>query len=156
MPIWEKRKNICLMKRGGSMTPAVAWSVVALFVFAFRLASLKKFATCAALFALGFVDALTPWTRPGGFARPGIKKTGPRALDKKKAPRGACFYVIISIPGISFFIAWMRSSAYLPSLVIHPLTVHLLCVLMLDSSFAICFFSAAICFFISFAVVSML
>lgn len=56
--IWEKQKNIYLMKRAGSMTPAVVWSVAALFVCACRLASLKKFATCAALFALGFVDAL--------------------------------------------------------------------------------------------------
>lgn len=48
------------MKRGGSMMPAVAWSVVVLFVCACHLASLKRFATCAALFAPGFVDALTP------------------------------------------------------------------------------------------------
>lgn len=58
---WEKQKNICLMKRAGSMTPAVALSVVVLFVCACRLASLKKFVTCAALSALGFVDALTLW-----------------------------------------------------------------------------------------------
>jgi hypothetical protein len=32
-----------------------------LFVCACRLASLKKFVTCAALFALGFVDALSSW-----------------------------------------------------------------------------------------------
>jgi hypothetical protein len=43
------------------MMPAVAWSVAALFVCACRLASLKKFVTCAALFALGFVDALSSW-----------------------------------------------------------------------------------------------
>ena len=49
------------MKRGGSTTPAVAWSVVVLFVCACRLASLKRFAICAALSALGFVDALTLW-----------------------------------------------------------------------------------------------
>lgn len=49
------------MKRAGSMTPAVAWSVAALFVSACRLESLKRFATCAALFVLGFVDALTLW-----------------------------------------------------------------------------------------------
>ena len=59
MSIWEKRKNIYSMKRGGYMTPAVAWSVVALCVYAFRLASLKRFVTCGGLFVPGFVDALT-------------------------------------------------------------------------------------------------
>lgn len=91
MPIWEKQKNIYLMKRAASMTPAVAWSVAALFVCACLLASLKRFAICAALCALGFVDALTAWVYPGRLFRPGSswdKKTGPPALDKKKAPGG--------------------------------------------------------------------
>ena len=46
------------MKRAGFMMPAVAWSVVVLFVCACHLASLKRFVICAALSALGFVDAL--------------------------------------------------------------------------------------------------
>ena len=78
MLIWEKRKNIYLMKRAGFMTPAVAWSVVALFVFACRLASLKGFVTCGALFALVFVDALMP---SGRFCSSWDKKTGPAAVD---------------------------------------------------------------------------
>lgn len=77
---WEKRRNIYSMKRGGSMMPAVAWSVAALFVFACRLASLKRFVTCAALCALGFVDALpaccpgASWDKKTGLILPaGIK-----------------------------------------------------------------------------------